>query len=212
MPPGTTLSNRSLYLCIRKLHFYLGLFVSPYVLLFAVSTIVLNHNWKLGDEPDANGKTWRFVRQIRPPTGAGSLEQAKDILRQLGMAGEILYINHLPREGKLAFPVMKPGLETKVEFDVQNNSAIIEQQRTNFWKKLVYLHKSPGPHNANIRGNWIYTRLWRVLADSVVYGLLFLTTGGVYLWAVIKAERKSGLISLGLGMVCFVLIVVILSL
>jgi hypothetical protein len=77
---------------------------------------------------------------------------------------------------------------------------------------LVYLHKSPGQHNANIRGNWIFTRLWRILVDSVVYVLLFLTTGGVYLWAVIKAERKTGLICLGAGMVCFWSIVAALSL
>jgi hypothetical protein len=190
----------------------LGLFISPYALLFAVSTIVLNHNWKLADEPGANGNTLQFVRQIRPPTGAGSLDQAQDILRQLGMTGEIGYINHRPREGKLDFSVQKPGKEISVEVDLRIYSATVGQRETNFWKKLVYLHKSPGPHNANIRGNWIYTRIWKILADSVVYLLLFLTTGGVYLWAVIKAERKSGLVSLGLGTLCFILIVAVLSL
>ncbi len=205
-------SLRDFYLFIRKLHLYLGLFISPYVLLFAVSTMVLNHNWRLGEEADGKDNTRRFVRQIKPPAGAGSLEQAKDILRQLGIAGEIGYINRLVREGKLVFPVMKPGLETQVVFDLRTNTTTVEQRGTNFWKKLIYLHKSTGPHNANIRGNWIYTRLWRILADSVVYVLLFLTTGGIYLWAMMKAERKPGLICLGLGMVCFFLIVAALSL
>jgi hypothetical protein len=208
--PANALSNRRFYLLLRKLHLYLGLFISPYLLVFALSTIAINHNWKLKD--DENERAQRFVRQINFPSGAGNLEQAKDILRQLGMSGEIGYINHLPREGRLAFPVMKPGMEIQVDFDLRTNATTIEQHGTNFWKKLVYLHKSPGPHNANIRGNWIYTRWWRVLVDSVVYVLLFLTAGGIYLWAVIKAERKPGLICLGLGMACFFLIAVALSL
>jgi hypothetical protein len=210
--PSTGSGRRNFYLIIRKLHLYLGLFISPYVLVFAVSTIMLNHNGKLGEEGDEKTNPRQFVRQIQSPAGAESLEQAKDILRQLGLTGEIGYINHLVPEGKLAFPVMKPGLETQVDFDLHTKTATVEQRRTNFWKRLVYLHKSPGQHNANIRGNWIFTRLWRILVDSVVYVLLFLTTGGVYLWAVIKAERKTGLICLGAGMACFWSIVAALSL
>lgn len=205
-----TISNNSFYLSIRKLHLYLGLFISPFVLLFAVSTIVLNHNWGLLEEPD-NSHTQRLVRQVSLPMESGNLEKAQDILRQLGIAGEIGFINHLPREGKLVFTVMKPGREISVDVNLQTGTANVDQQATNFWKRLVYLHKSPGPHNANIRGNWVYTRIWKILADSVVYLLIFLTAGGVYLWAVIRAERKPGLVCLGLGMACFTLLVFALS-
>jgi len=204
-------SSRNFYLSIRKLHLYLGLFISPYLLVFALSTITLNHNWRLGAESDSKDKTPLSTRQIKPPAGEGSLAQAKDILGQLNLTGEIGYINHLQREGRLIFPVMKPGLEIDVEFNFRNNTATVEQRQSNFWKRLVYLHKSPGPHNANIRGNWLFTRLWWVLADSTVYLLLFLTAGGVYLWTVIRAERKPGLIFLGLGMACFFLIALVLS-
>jgi hypothetical protein len=209
--PSAILSKYSFYFCIRKLHLYLGLFISPFVLLFAVSTIALNHNWGLGEEPDNNGNMHRLVRQVELPAESGNLDKAQDILRQLGVAGEIGFINHLPREGRLVFTVMKPGREISVDVNLQTGNASIEQQATNFWKRLVYLHKSPGPHNANIRGNWIYTRLWKILADSVVYLLIFLTAGGVYLWTVIRAERKPGLVCLGLGMVCFTFMVFALS-
>ncbi len=37
---------------------------------------------------------------------------------------------------------------------------------------------------------------------------LFLTATGIYLWTILKAERRVGLIFLGSGMLSFVLIVV----
>jgi hypothetical protein len=41
------------------------------------------------------------------------------------------------------------------------------------------------------------------MADTVVCLLLFLSVSGVYLWAVIKAERRIGLVLLAAGAVSF---------
>ncbi len=57
---------------------------------------------------------------------------------------------------------------------------------------LNYLHKMPGPHNVRFRGNWVYMSWWAVTADAVVYGILFLTVSGLYLWWKIKGERAVG--------------------
>jgi hypothetical protein len=61
----------------------------------------------------------------------------------------------------------------------------------------------PGPHNANLRGNAAFIRAWRWIADATVYLLLFLTVSGVYLWAVLKTERRIGLALLAAGAVSF---------
>ncbi len=64
---------------------------------------------------------------------------------------------------------------------------------------MVFLHKMPGPHNVSIRGNSLYLQVWRVLTDATVYAILFLTLSGVYLWVVLRAERRVGLLFLGAG-------------
>ena len=71
------------------------------------------------------------------------------------------------------------------------------------WSGLVYLHKMPGQHLANLRGNWVYMRLWRWLADGAVYAVLFLTLSGLYLWAVLRAERRIGIALIAAGGVSF---------
>jgi hypothetical protein len=103
--------------------------------------------------------------------------------------------------------VIKPGEEITIDVDLERQTAAIERRYTDVWETLFYLHKSPGPHNANIRGNWVYTRIWGMLADTMVYFILFISASGIYLWAVIKAERKIGFILLGAGGLSFLLVV-----
>jgi hypothetical protein len=202
--------KKSLYLWIRELHLYVGMFISPFILVFAISTILFNHTWKpWGDKSDA--KVQKTSASIEIPKdvkgGAEGIEQAKQILRQVGVSGEINYIRHLPGENRLVIPVMKPGQEITINVDLKSQTAEIKRRYTDIWDALFYLHKSPGAHNANIRGNWFYTRLWGWLADTVVYLILFISISGIYMWAVIKAERKIGLILLGAGCLSFILMI-----
>jgi hypothetical protein len=46
-------------------------------------------------------------------------------------------------------------------------------------------------------------RIWRWLADGTVYIVMFLTLSGVYLWAVLRAERRVGLALIAAGAVSF---------
>jgi hypothetical protein len=57
----------------------------------------------------------------------------------------------------------------------------------------------PGPHNANIRGNWIYTKFWSALVDFSVIYLFFSGITGITLWYYLKNERTMGLIALLIG-------------
>jgi hypothetical protein len=80
---------------------------------------------------------------------------------------------------------------------------VITERGTGFANALVYLHKMPGQHNASLRGNWFYMKLWKRLADGTVYMALFLTISGIYLWAVLGAERRIGLALIAAGTVTF---------
>jgi hypothetical protein len=57
----------------------------------------------------------------------------------------------------------------------------------------------PGPHNAKIRGNWIYTKIWGSLIDFFVICLFFSSITGIILWYYYKNDRTIGLISLVIG-------------
>ena len=191
---------------LRDLHLYLGLFVSPFVLLYAVSTVLINHTllpW--GGDGRAEVERRRF--SVAASEETSNLQLAAQILRQVDVSGEIMYVRDERATRRLVIPVERPGHKITVRADLTTGTAEIEREDTGAWDALVFLHTMPGPHNADIRGNWLVTRLWGWLADATIYLILFVTASGVYLWTAVRAERRNGVICLGAGAVSFLLIV-----
>ena len=194
------------YPFVRDLHLYIGLFLSPFVLIFAVSVIFLVHSWVPGMKGRAEPRT---VTNLEIPSNIEQLKSreqvdaAQRLLAALGVRGEIGFVRQIPRERRIVLPVSVPGRETIVDVNLASRSATISERHTGMWDAMVYLHKMPGPHNVAIRGNAGFMHAWRWLADATVYLLLFVSASGVYLWAVLKAERRFGVTMLVAGALSF---------
>jgi hypothetical protein len=194
-----------LYRWLRDLHLYFGLFISPFILLFAASVFYLNHGKLLpGVGPAETFRELHIPGGFDRLKGAEAVEQARTILPQVGVEGEIGFLRYVSKDRRLILPVTKAGSEATVAVDLDSRTATVTYRPMNLWESLAYLHKMPGPHNAAIRGNWIGTRVWRLFADATVYLLLFISISGVYLWWAIKAERRIGLALLAAGALTFV--------
>lgn len=201
--------NKRAYLIIRDLHLYFGLFVSPFVLLFAASVLFLVHVWLPGG-PSGSTPTRRRIAeglQIDPAIVAASgpkrVDAARSVLNQIGVRGEIGFVRHVLKEQKLIVPVSVPGRETTVEIDLARGSAVISERETGLADAAIMLHKLPGPHLADIRMNWGPMVAWRSFADGTAYLVLFISASGIYLWWALRSERRIGLALLGLGAVSF---------
>ena len=180
---------KNFYSSTRDLHLYAGLFLSPFVLLFAFSTFLLNHP---SGVPSGKPEPKREVPVQVPAGEPGSIPHAREILRQIGVTGEMDYVRHNAKAERLFIPVSRPGETTRVDVDLRAKTATIEREQRGLGEALNYLHKMPGPHNVKFRGNWVYMSWWAVTADVAVYGILFLTASGLYLWWKLKAERTVG--------------------
>lgn len=192
-----------LYRWLRDLHLYFGLFVSPFVLLFSASVFYLNHG-KLISGADQPAETYRDLTipdGFDRLKGREAVERAKAILPQVNASGEIGFLRYVAKDRHLIFPVSKAGTEATVDVDLDARTATVKRRSMGLWESVSYLHKMPGPHNVAIRGNWVGTNAWRVLADATIYLVLFISLSGLYLWWAIKAERRIGLALLGAGAV-----------
>jgi hypothetical protein len=190
-----------LYRWTRDLHLYLGLFISPFLLVFAISVFFLNHSKVV---PDAWSSVESF-RNLEIPAGIegaqgpAAIERGHSILRQVGLDGEIGFTRFVKATRHFVFPVSKPGLESNVDVDIDARTAVVSRRPTSVLEAFAYLHKMPGPHNVAIRGNWVATRIWKWFADATIYLTLFITLSGVYLWYAIKAERRVGIVLMSAG-------------
>ena len=203
--------NKRFYVITRDLHLYLGLFLAPFVLLFSFSVFFLVHPGMLAPKGPAGEPSlvsaFALPPNIESLDGRARVDALRTVLPALGVAGEIGFVRHIPKERRLVFSVSVPGRETSIDMDVAAHTATITQRDTGVWDGIVALHKSPGQHLVSIRMNWFPMLVWRWFADGTVYLLFFITLSGVYLWAVLRAERGPGLALLAAGALSFIGIV-----
>ena len=195
------------YSLVRLLHLYLGLFISPFILIFSISILVLNH----ADYFNA----LRPAQELEPvqkrlihfqPLGSDSLI-AKSVLQQLGITGEIDWISRT--DSTFSFPVKRPGQNKRISINTKTGVVLITGHDEGILKGTAYLHMMPGQHNARMRGNSFFMKAWRVATDVFVYFVLFVSATGVFMWYFLRPERNLGIYSLGFG---FVMLIVSLML
>jgi hypothetical protein len=196
------------YSLARLLHLYFGLFISPFILIFSVSVFVLNHTNYFN--------TLRPGRDLEPIQarlsnfqllGSDSLT-ATSILQQLGIAGEIDWINKT--DSTFSFPVHRPGLSQWISVNTKTGIVLMTRRDEGIFKGMTYLHTMPGQHNAKMRGNSVLMKAWRVATDVFVYFVLFASATGVFLWYFLRPERRLGIYSLGFGFVFLIVLLILL--
>src|SRR6266446_3139051 len=117
------------YRVIRDLHLYLGLFSSPFVLVFAISVFFLVHTWlpKIGSETS----TTRVVSALPLPvnlqtlSGRPLIDALRATLGKAGVYGEVGFVRNMVKEEKLIIPVMIPGRATIVTINLAGREATI---------------------------------------------------------------------------------------
>jgi hypothetical protein len=195
------------YRLTRDLHLYLGLFISPFVLVFSLSIFFFVHSWIPKFAPESLNTRVVLARTLPADllelSGRPLIEALKPTLQNLNVPGEIGFVRHVVKEEKLIIPVSIPGRETTVTINLASREATIVTRETGLADALMTLHKSPGQHGPDIRMNWFFMTAWRWFADATVYLTLFLTVSGIYLWYLLRAERRVGFILLGAGTLTF---------
>jgi hypothetical protein len=192
----------------RGLHLYVGLFLSPFILVFAFSVFYLVHASvarprRTESQPDRVVTAVPVTDDLERLTGRDQVGALRPILDRLGVTGEVNFIRRIANERRLVIPVVVPGRETTVDLNLESRTAAIFERQMGVSDAFIHLHKMPGPHNVNIRVNSTYMEIWRPLADVATYGLLFLTLSGLYLWTVLRAERRVGVALLSFGAFSF---------
>src|ERR1035437_997158 len=113
------------------------MFISPFVLVFSLSVILLVHGWVVPaaiPEPAV-----RTVTGLSLPAGLERLagrdlvNALRPVLDVIGVKGEVDFIRAIPSEHRLVIPVHLPGRETSVNINLETRSANIAT-RTDGWR------------------------------------------------------------------------------
>jgi hypothetical protein len=185
----------------RKLHYYLGLYFLFFLWLFAFTGLLLNHSWRFADFWP-NRKVSKFQRAIHPPPPGPDAEQAKNVMGQLDIEGEIEWTTLRIDPGRLDFRTNRPGHAYQIKADLNQGLAEVTYDKLNAWGIMHVLHTFTGvrmtdPHNN--RRDWTVTTVWALSMDAVAIGLIVMVLSSFYMWYGLKRKRNLGLVALCLG-------------
>jgi hypothetical protein len=185
----------------RRVHYYLGLYLLLFVWLFCFTGLLLNHpTWTFADFwPTRKQST--VERKIAPPPAGTDLEQARNILAQLGISGEIEWTTGREGSAQFDFRASRPGHIFEVKTDLRHGQATVQRIDVNAWGVMRILHTFTGVRAADDRNqrDWILTRIWAFAMDAVAAGLAIMVLGSYYMWWRLPRKRGWGFVALAAG-------------
>ena len=186
--------------CNRKGHYYLGLYFLFFVWLFALTGLLLNHAWSFA-EFWPNRKVSKFEKQVQISTARDDVGRAQDLMRQLGIRGEIEWTGARIDSPLFTFRAGRPGRIWQVALNPESSRVAVEQTDINGWGLIRVLHTFTGVRAGDQRNHrdWILTTVWAFSMDAVSVGLTLMVLSGLYLWMGLPAKRKLGAAALLAG-------------
>ncbi|MEO6244214.1 MAG: hypothetical protein ABIQ12_02155 [Opitutaceae bacterium] len=187
---------------IRRTHMYLALFLTPWMIAYALSGLVLNHGETVRGWYGGNYGNFEKIEE-RPYAIAFSAEEtphmiAEQILDDLGLAGSF---------------GIPPGGSTPARLIINRNAAFTLHRITFFraeQRLLVEQQRLAAPVVVNrvhfrhgYEQPYVSAKLWGGIVDLVVVGMGFWVASGVILWWEIRPARTWGAASLIAGLAIF---------
>jgi hypothetical protein len=182
-------------LLFRRTHLYLGLLLIPWLLIYALSTVALNHP-----------ETFRPYRAADPqwlplwekdyalaalPDPASLRATAQRILDDHGLRGAF----GVRRQGqRLNLNVQNFWHPKRLTYDFDTQKLRAEEKRFAWLDVLIRLHERTGYGQGGLLNN-----LWAFFVDLFCFATLAWIGTGLYLWWKLSAQRTWGWLALGGG-------------
>lgn len=175
---------------VRRIHMYLALFLTPWVLMYALSSLVFNHfatirTWYGGEvnqfeKVDEIEYRADFADEVTPA------DAARQILLDLDMDGAHFVRGNLQDE---AFTIMRqsPFAVRRVIYYPKKGSVVVEKQVANASNLLTRMHTRHG-----FTQPYASMKLWGLGVEITVLAMLFWIASGIWLWWTIKPSRMWG--------------------
>jgi hypothetical protein len=190
---------------LRRTHLYLGLFVTPWLMMYALSTLVFNHAAQVDRfyqrlyGPHSN--QYVLERQLSYdrtfPQQTTLRTRAEEILADLHLTGSFGVETAADR---LIITRRDPWIPRRITFDPGTHRLVIERQNSRLATFLTTLHTQVSYANRLPR-----IKAWALSVDVTIATMLILIFSGLWMWWELKVTRLLGSLFLLLGVLLFAL-------
>lgn len=173
---------------LLDLHLYLGLFCLPYVVVFGISSLLLNHRIERTSHSE-------WTAQVAPLAAAEPAVQAAAALRELGLSADALpHTLKQGERGELSFRALRPGRSYQVSI-APSGAVTVDERDGGVLGVIAALHGASNEEASVFAYGWsLYTELTTAM-------LVFSVASGLYLFLPRPSGRALGLGVAALGVV-----------
>ena len=186
----------SVTLYARRIHMHLGLFLVPWVLMYALSSLVFNHFATVRAWYGGNMNEFQKVEEFDYTDAFGesvtSQDAARQILIDLDMDGPHFVRGSLDA-GQITVMRQKGFGVTRLTYSAGEGKVVMEEQAANAANVMTRMHIRHG-----FQQDYWSEKLWGLGVEVTALSMLFWILSGVWLWWTIKPTRfLGGLFALG---------------
>lgn len=192
---------------LRRIHMFTGLFLGPWMLMYALSTLVMSsdeffHSLYSSKNPAmVKERELDYARSF--PSTATREQIAQQILEDIGLDG-----THSVGGGKNGKPLVINQQHAltprRITFDASKNTLLIEREEFRSVNFLERMHRRRGYSSYAIQN------IWGSTVDLAVVAMMFWSLSGTWLWWELRSTRFWGLLSFAAGLVVFGIFMVLI--
>ena len=187
---------------VRRTHMYLALFLFPWVLMYALSTLAMNHRAifvkAYGEGPVPFVEERRLVYDGVLPENAELRTISKQILLSVGLDGA----HGVSRREDGVIAINRNDLVTprRLTYSPADRTLVIERMQPRPNAFLERFHRRRG-----YATGYALDTAWAVAVDLFIIAMVFWVLSGLWMWWGMKVTRWFGLASLVAGTGMFAL-------
>lgn len=180
---------------LRRIHLYLALFLTPWVLLYALSTLVMNHKQRPATPP-----SWELLNERVYDGVFSATATPKEIAAQLLASLELEGAHRISqtKEGLIQIQRLTATAPLRITYESATRKVKVEKQVVTPSAWLETMHRRRG-----FQHPYFIDDAWAASVDLFIVGVLFWSLSGLWLWWELKATRIVGAIVLAAGISLF---------
>jgi hypothetical protein len=192
---------------VRRIHLYTGLFLGPWMLMYALSTLVMTHRDYVASFYSTKRPALVTERELDYsrsfPTNATREEIGLQILRDVGLDGTHSISGG--RDGKpLVINRQHAYTPRRITYDPAKGIVMIEREEFRTSNFLERMHRRRGYNSYRLQNTWGFT------VDVAVIAMMFWSLSGIWLWWELKSTRGWGALSFVGGLTLFAIFLALL--
>ncbi len=185
----------------RRTHMYAALFLTPWVLMYALSTIVMNHREQFKEHYGGALVKWEKEKE-QPYAGKFTPDSnprfmGEQIMRDLQFDGNF-NVNMSKNRQKLTIVRTHPVTPRRITYSLTEGNLLVEKQELRTQPFLESLHRRRG-----FQSMFLLDNLWGAVVDAVIVAMVIWALSGLWMWWELKLTRLTGAVFLSSGLVLF---------